>query len=683
MRPTGDHVGGPAPRERVYYPPMRLRRRRRRESARFTYSRWDGTQQGTDLDADDLLRAMGDELIEHGDPDTALRRMLQQGLDVDGARLQGLREMLERLRRRRREMLEQHDPGGVYEEIAEALREVIGLERTSLGEVDDREAGSDGGRREYLDLLEHENLAGQVSGLQGYDFASEEAARRFEELVERLSQQLMQQVVDQMSGAMSNLSPGDMGRIKDMLAELNRMLEQRRVGEGPDFEGFMERYGDFFPENPRTLDELLEVMARRMATMQQMLNSMSPEQRAQLRELYDALLDDMDLRWQVDQLGGHLRDLFPEMGWDRSQRFSGNQPLGMAEALDLFEELSDIDQLERLLRGATSPGALAEVDVDRARDLLGDEAAESLERLAEMARMLEEAGLIENREGQHVLTPRAVRRLGQNALGDLYRRITRDRAGRHDLARSGAGYEREFTTKPYEFGDPFNLHIERTVRNAVTRAGGGTPVRLVPDDFEVERTEAVVCASTVLMLDLSLSMPMRGNFVPAKKVAMALHSLISTQFPRDYLGVVTFSEVAREVRPEELPVVSWDYVYGTNMQHGLALARRMLAGQHGTRQVIMVTDGEPTAHITDEGRPVFNYPPSQETVDRTLREVRRCTRDGIRINVFMLDATPYLTRFIEEVTRLNGGRAFFTTNQNLGDYVLVDFVDNRRSVRTG
>jgi uncharacterized protein with von Willebrand factor type A (vWA) domain len=199
----------------------------------------------------------------------------------------------------------------------------------------------------------------------------------------------------------------------------------------------------------------------------------------------------------------------------------------------------------------------------------------------------------------------------------------------------------------------------------------------------VERTEAVVCASTVLMLDLSLSMPMRGNFVPAKKVAMALHSLISTQFPRDYLGVVTFSEVAREVRPEELPVVSWDYVYGTNMQHGLALARRMLAGQHGTRQVIMVTDGEPTAHITDEGRPVFNYPPSQETVDRTLREVRRCTRDGIRINVFMLDATPYLTRFIEEVTRLNGGRAFFTTNQNLGDYVLVDFVDNRRYVRTG
>ena len=354
----------------------------------------------------------------------------------------------------------------------------------------------------------------------------------------------------------------------------------------------------------------------------------------------------------------------------------------MGEAMELFEELADLDQLEQMLRGASSPGALAEIDIDRVRDLLGDASAESLERLSELARMLEEAGLVDNHEGQLSLTPRAIRRLGQNALGDLYRRLLRDRAGRHDLERSGVGHEREYTTKPYEFGDPFNLHIERTLRNAVTRGGVGTPVQLTPEDFEVERTESTVQVATVLMLDLSLSMPMRDNFVPAKKVAMALHSLISTQFPRDYLGVVTFSEVAREIKPERIPEVSWDYVYGTNMQHGLVLARQMLARQTGTRQIIMVTDGEPTAHITDQGYPQFNYPPSQETVDRTLAEVRRCTRDGIRINVFMLDATPYLTRFIETVTKMNGGRAFFTTNQNLGDYVLVDFVDQRRTLRT-
>jgi len=665
---------------------LRGRRRRRRESRRFTYSSWDGTQSVPDLDADALLQAMGDELIEHGDPNAALRRILHGGLEVDGERLQGLREMLERLRQQRQEMLEQHDLGGVYDEIRDALGEVMETERGSLDGLeevgDDVVAESTQRRREQLDLIGHENLAGQVRGLTDYDFTSTEAAEHFEELLEELRRQLMQQAVDQMAGAMQDLSPEDLARMKDMLAELNQMLEQRRAGEVPDFDGFMERYGDFFPENPQTLDELLEVMARRMAAMQQMLNSMTPEQRAQLQELSEQLLGDMDLQWQMDQLGDHLRELFPQMGWEQSRNFTGQDPLDMGEAMGLFDELADLDQLEQMLRGASSPSALAEVDIDRVRDLLGDESAESLERLSELARMLEEAGLVDNHEGQLSLTPRAIRRLGQNALGDLYRRLLRDRPGRHDLERSGVGHEREYTTKTYEFGDPFNLHIERTLRNAVTRGGVGTPVKLTPDDFEVERTESTVQAATVLMLDLSLSMPMRDNFLPAKKVSMALHSLISTQFPRDYLGVVTFSEVAREIKPERIPEVSWDYVYGTNMQHGLVLARRMLARQTGTRQIIMVTDGEPTAHITDQGYPQFNYPPSQETVDRTLTEVRRCTRDGIRINVFMLDATPYLTRFIETVTKMNGGRAFFTTNQNLGDYVLVDFVDQRRTLRT-
>ena len=661
-------------------------RRRRREPRRFTYSRWDGTQSGPDLDADALLRAMGDELIEHGDPNDALRRILRDGLEVDGERLQGLWEMLEQLRQQRQEMLESHDLGGVYDEIRDALGEVMETERGSLGELegsgDDVVAESAERRRQDLDLIEHENLAGQVRGLTDYDFTSAEAAERFEELLEELRRQLMQQAVDQMAGAMENLSPEDLARMKDMLAELNRMLEQRRVGEVPDFDGFMERFGDFFPENPQTLDELLEVMARRMAAMQQMINSMTPEQRAQIRELSEQLLEDMDLQWQMDQLGDNLRELFPQMGWEQQRDLTGQDPLDMGEAMELFEDLADLDQLEQMLRGASSPGALAEVDIDRVRDLLGDQSAESLERLSELARMLEEAGLVDNDEGQLTLTPRAIRRLGQNALGDLFRRLLHDRAGRHDMERTGGGHEREYTTKPYEFGDAFNLHIERTLRNAVTRSGAGTPVQLTPEDFEVERTEATVQVATVLMLDLSLSMPMRGNFLPAKKVAMALHSLISTQFPRDYLGVVTFSEVAREIQPERIPEISWDYVYGTNMQHGLVLARRMLARQTGTRQIIMVTDGEPTAHITDQGYPVFNYPPSQATVDRTLTEVRRCTRDGIRINVFMLDATPYLTRFIETVTKMNGGRAFFTTNQDLGDYVLVDFVDQRRTLRT-
>ena len=661
-------------------------------AVRFTYSRWDGTQQIPDLDADALLRAMGDELIEHGDPNAALRRMLHQGMEVDGTRLEGIREMLRKLRERRQERLEQHDLGGVYDEISEALDEVVATERASLEALSEAQ-GDDGRRREVeseaiedrrsvLDLLDHENLAGRVRALGQYDFRSAEAARRFEELVDQLRENLMQQAVDQMAGDMGRMTSEDMSRMKDMLAGLNRMLEQRQVGEEPDFDEFMNSFGDFFPENPRSLDELLEVMAQRMAAMAQMMNSMSPEQRAQLEELAQELLGDMDLRWQMDQLSGNLRNLFPEMGWEQSREFTGQDPLGLSEAMQMFEDLADMDRLEQMLSGATSPGALAEVDTDRVRDLLGDQSAESLQRLAEMTRLLEEAGLVANTEGQLSLTPRAVRRLGQNALGDLYQRLIRDRTGRHDLDRDGTGHERDFATKPYEFGDPFNLHIERTIRNALVRNGSGTPVDLHPEDFEVERTESVVQAATVLMLDLSLSMPMRDNFLPAKKVAMALHSLISSRFPQDYLGVVTFSEVAREIRPERLPEVSWDYVYGTNMQHGLVLARRMLGNQNGTKQIIMVTDGEPTAHLTDDGYPLFSYPPSPETVERTLMEVQRCTRDDIRINVFMLDATPYLTRFIEQVTRMNGGRAFFTTNQSLGDYLLVDFVDHRRTLRT-
>lgn len=669
---------------------MIFRRRRRQPSVR--YSAWDGTQTGFDLDADALLSEMTDDLLYHGDLNAALRRMMQSGFrDRDGERLQGMREMLEDLRRARRDRLEQSNLGGVYDEVADELRAVVEEERAGLDELAREAAESDDQRRQeitdevvaernaHLDLLPPD-LAGQVRSLEQYEFTSSEARERFDQLMDRLREQLSNQLFEQMSGAMEGITPEQLARTKDMLAELNEMLAQRERGEEPDFDGFMERYGDMFPEGPETLDELLEVMAQRMAAMQQMLNSMTPEQRQQLQALSDQLLEDMDLRWQVDQLAENLRGAFPDAGWDKGYRFSGQDPLGFAEAASLMQELGDIDQLENLLRGATNPGALAEADVDKVRDLLGDDAARSLERLAELARMLEEAGLIENKEGSLELTPKGMRKVGQNALNDLFRKLARDKVGRHQLERSGIGHERDYDTKPYEFGDPFNLQIERTVRNAVTRTGGGTPVRLSPDDFEVERTEQLVRTSTVLMLDLSLSMPMRDNFLPAKKVAMALHSLISSQYPRDFLGLVGFSEVARELTAEQLPEVSWDFVYGTNMQHGFVLARRMLARQTGTKQIIMITDGEPTAHIEPGGDVFFSYPPVPETVEATLREVARCTRDDIRINTFMLDANAYLKDFVEKMTRMNKGRAFFTTPANLGDYVLVDFIEQRRAL---
>jgi uncharacterized protein with von Willebrand factor type A (vWA) domain len=517
-----------------------------------------------------------------------------------------------------------------------------------------------------------------VRELSSYDFESSEARQRFEQLMERLREQLAQQVVDQMSEGMQGMSAQDMQRMKDMLAGLNEMLERRQRGDDPGFEQFMEQFGDFFPENPQNLDELLEQIARRMAAMQAMLNSMTPEQRAQLQQLTDQLLDDMDLRWQLEQLGSNLRGMFPQMNWGQSYDFDGQDPMGLSQAMQTMQDLGDLDQLEHLLQSATSPAALAEADMERVRDLLGDDAARSLERLSELTKMLEDAGLIENKEGRLELTPRGLRSIGSNALRDLFSELTKERLGQHEQHREGLGHERTYQTKPYEFGDHFQLDLQRTIRNAIRRHGGGTPVELHPDDFEIERTEHLTRSSTVLMLDLSMSMPMRDNFLPAKKVAMALHHLISSQFPRDYLGLVGFSETARVITANQLPEVSWDFVYGTNMHHGFTLARQLLAKQTGNKQILMITDGEPTAHITPSGDIYFNYPPVRETVEATLREVVRCTREGVRINTFVLDATSALTAFIEKMTQINRGRAFYTTNEALGDYVLVDFLEHRR-----
>ncbi|HZQ88084.1 MAG TPA: hypothetical protein VFA83_24765 [Acidimicrobiales bacterium] len=663
---------------------------------RARYSKWDGTQTGFELDAEDLLAQLTDDLLYHGDLNAALRRLMQQGFrDRNDERVSGLRELLEKLKRRRREELDRYDLGGVYDDIAERLRDVVDTEREGIDRFEqDARASGDQRRQDIADQVAAEkrmqldllppDLAGTVRELQNYEWTSDEARQQFEELMDQLRQEVVQSYFNQMSGAMQNIDPAQMQRTKDMFDALNRMLEQRDAGQpiDPSFEEFMERFGDFFPGSPETLDELLEQLAQQMAAMQAMLNSMTPEQRAQLEGLAQQLLEDMDLAWQVSRLSSNLQRAFPGAGWERRYQFSGQDPLGFSEAANLMNELGDMDALEQVLRNAQSnPGALAEVDVDRARQLLGNDASASLEQLANLARQLEQAGLIEQREGRLELTPRGLRKIGDNALADLFKHMAQDKMGRHATDRTGIGHERAYETKPYEFGDPFNLSIERTVRNAIARSGGGTPVRLIPDDFEVERTENLTRGATVLMLDLSLSMPMRDNFLAAKKVAMALHSLISSQFPRDYLGLVGFSEVARELQPQQLPEVSWDFVYGTNMQHGLLLSRRLLSRQTGTKQIIMITDGEPTAHIQPNGEPFFSYPPVQETVDATLAEVMRCTREGIRINTFMLDATTYLKGFVEKLTQMNRGRAFFTTPETLGSFVLVDFIEQKRALR--
>ena len=659
---------------------------------RFKYSRWDGTQRGFEFDAQSIVDEITDDLLYHGDVNAALRRLMQEGMRNErGEQLMGLREMMQRLRERREEIKDRGDLGGVYSEIAAELDDLVDEERHAIADAlmaaeksgDQRRAEvakeSAQERNFRLDMLPSD-LAGKINELEHYDFQSSESKQRFEALLEKLRQQMMQQMLDQMSGAVEQMTPQDMQRMKDMMAALNEMLESRERGEEPKFEQFMQDFGDFFPENPQTLDELLEIMAQRMANAQAMLNSMTPEQRDQMRQLSEKLLEDMDLRWQMDQLSQKLQGLFPQKGWGQSHEFTGDEPMGFGQAMQSMQELGELDQLDNLLRNASSPSALAEADLERVRELLGEDAAKSLEQMSQLTKKLKDAGLIDQIEGKLELTPSGLRKIGANALRDVFGSLEKDRLGQHQVERLGVGHERTYDTKPYEYGDPFQLDLQRTLRNALQRQGSTVPLKLSADDFEIEQTEHLTRSSTVLMLDLSLSMPMRDYFLPAKKVAMALHSLMSTQFPRDYLGIVGFSEVARELTPQQLPEVSWDFVYGTNMQHGFMMARKMLSRQSGTKQIIMITDGEPTAHILKSGDVFFNYPPVRETVEATLSEVMRATREGIRINTFMLDASHALQAFIEQLTAINHGRAFFTSPENLGEYLLVDFIEHKRQL---
>jgi uncharacterized protein with von Willebrand factor type A (vWA) domain len=668
---------------------------------RFDYRRWDGSQEGLADDADAILAELTDDLLANGDLQEAIQRMINRGWRTsDGREVEGLRDLLDRLRLEREDQLDRGDLGGAYSEVAAELQEVLAEERAGIEQLQaDAAASGDQRRQEVTDEVATErrmqldlmppDLAGTVRELQQYEFVSSEARQHFEELMERLREEVAKTYFDQMSEALANPDPEQLARVRDAFDALNRMLEQREAGEpiDPSFESFMEQYGDLFPGDPADLDELLEQLAARMAAAQAMWNSMSPEQRAQLQGLAESLLEDMDLRWQVDRLAANLQQAFPDAGWEQRYRFSGDQPMGMGDGTDAAANLRDLDELEAFLRSATSPAALSEVDLDKVAKHLGEDAAKSMDRLAKLAKQLTDAGLIDQREGRYELTPAGTRRIGQQALSDLFGQLTKDRVGNHRTTWSGTGHDREETTKPYEFGDPFNLDLSRTVHNAVRRSGSGIPVRLTPDDFEVIETEALTRTATVLLLDLSLSMPMRDNFVPAKKMAMALHSLITTRFPRDYLGLVGFSEVARVIEPEDLPTVSWDYVYGTNLQHGLILARKMLAHQPGTKQIVLVTDGEPTAHIVPDHTGVgyevfFNYPPIPETLEVTLAEVMRCTRSNITINTFLLDPDRALWGFVDQLSRINRGRTFSTSPDELGDYVLVDFLRHKTTVRS-
>ncbi len=710
------------------------------------YGRWDGTQRLDAIDAEELLDALSDDVLADGDLDDALRRALDEGITGrDGEpRIPGLQELMRRLAERRREMLERHGLDDVLGDLRRQLQEIVDTERAGIerrlqaadrpGPGDSQasrqnppdpgrsgqapsptgsdaapEAGPEGGESESdtpadgasggeqdamrrmlrqmaqrrqvkLDSLP-DGVGDRIRALEEYEFLEPSARDAFQALLERLRGRMLDSTFQGLADRLRSMRPGDLQATREMVRDLEQLLQERLEGGNPDASGFLSKYGDLFP-GAQNLDDVMEQLADRMAAMQSLLRSMTPEQRQELGSLMDALLRDDRLRYDLARLAGMLDRLLPNGLGDRFP-FRGDEELGLEQALDEIGTLQRLDRLGEQLSGADDPPALADVDPAEVARLLGQESADDLAALQRAAKALEDSGYA-TRNGDHLeLTPRGQRRIGQKVLDEVFGRLGRDAFGGHPLARSGGLGERTGASSPYEFGRPFDLDLRATLDRAVAREASSRgrargAVSLEPGDFQVHDAEESTSASTVLLLDMSRSMLLRGCFLAAKKVAIALDTLIRTRYPRDTLHVVGFAYVAREIQPGTLSTLSWHgHEYGTNLQHALLLARRLLSRDAATnRSIIVITDGEPTAHIEDE-RVEFNYPPTRRTIEETLREVGRCTRDGITINTFMLERSRTLGEFVDRVSRMNHGRAFYASPDRLEEFVLVDYLDRR------
>ncbi len=658
-----------------------------RFATHYRYSGWDGSQ-AIDLEADDVLRAIADDLMTYGDFRWAVRNLMSRGMSApDGSRMQGLRDLMKQLRERKRERLERFDLGSVMQDIEEKLEEILQMEESTIDEWLDRGAGefSDEVLRQIAERNQQEldqlpdDAAGRIKALEKYEFLNPDAQRKFLELVNQLRKAMTRTFFNDIEKMVQNLSDGDIARMKEMLRALNEMLVKRIAGEDPDFEDFMQRFGDMFGDHPpESLDDLLEEMRRQMAAAQSLLGSMSPDQRAQLQSMLGDRFGDPELEAELAKLAKEMDFLHPR---GNRYHFDGNEDLDLEAAMKLMNEMHDLDELIEQVQAAERRGDPDRIDRDALKELLGDDAAESVEDLTRLVDALRDAGYIRSAGGDKwELTPRGSRMIGQQALGEIYARLRRQNLGSHALPEEGRFGERKEQTKPYEYGDPFHLHMPRTIRNAIDRAGPSVPIALQHQDFEIYRSERVTSTATAMLVDQSWSMALRGSFQAAKKVALALHNLITSQYPRDNFHIIGFAAYANELKAHDLPFLQWDeYVLGTNMQHALLLAERLLS-QHdaGSKQIIMISDGEPTAHLLPDGRHRFAYPPTPETFRATFRAVKRCTQRGIAINTFMLDANDYLKEFMDQVARINGGRVFYTTPEKLGEYILVDYVDHKR-----
>ncbi|HEY6796761.1 MAG TPA: hypothetical protein VI248_18985 [Kineosporiaceae bacterium] len=670
-----------------------------RKARRYRYRSWTG---GPDplappYDVRQALDALGDQVLAGENLRDALRELLRRGLPEADGRRQGLQDLLARAARMRRETARRGRLDGTVTRAAAQLDQALAAERETLAARDDPDARFAESR---LDNLPRSTSAA-IQQLAEYRWASPEAERIYRDILDSLRSDVLDQQFRGLRDALAGMRPGTGERqrqqanqqLKDMLADLNQLLDRhaRGLDTRGDFEEFMDRHGQLFPEEPADIDELIDALARRSAAGERLMASLTPQQREELAGLMAAALGDPDLAAQMTALSDNLRALRPDLAWDRRERTRGDAPLGYRAAAGALQDLADLDDVIEQL-GQNHPGAtLDDVDVETVERTLGSAAAADVRALQQLERELEHQGwLIRDGEGR-TLSPKALRRLGQTALRRAFEHLRDGGRGDHDQHDAGAAGEFTGASREWRFGDEQPLDVVRTVSNAVRRTarsahlgdpGGAGRVRLAPGDFEVVQTERRATAAVALCVDLSFSMMADGRWGPMKQTALALAHLVAIRFPQDALQIIGFGRHASPLSVEQLAGVEPDYVQGTNLQHALKIAGRHLRRHREAEPVVLVvTDGEPTAHLTARGEAVFMWPPTRETVNATVAEVDELTRYGAAINVFMLGEDDGLRRFMDAVARRNGGRVFTPSLDRLGSYVVADYLRSRTGRR--
>jgi len=652
--------------------------------ANYRYGEYDGGPDplATPYDVRGALDDMGDSILGGGTPAEALRDLLRRGWQ--GSR--GLDDLLRRVRERSRELRGRGRLDGMLEQARALLDTAVGQERAELFPDPSDEARL---READLDALPSDTSQA-IRQLADYDWRSQAARETFERLRDLLRREVLDSQFRGMKEALENPDPAAMQRVKDMLADLRAMLDADSRGEHTpeDFDRFMAEYGDMFPDNPQNLEELVDSLVRRMMAAERLLASLSDEQREELANLMAQALDDAGLAAEMAALGDALMARRPELGRSqRGVRMSGNDPLGLGDATSAVADLADLADLENALTQDYAGASFDDVDEEAVRRAFGRQAVDDLEALRRIERELQRQGYLTNNGGNLELTPKAVRRLGDTALRRVFAGLENaQRSGDHDRHDAGQAGDTTGATREWEFGDEQPIDVPGTVRSALLRsAAEGTrngAVKLTAGDFRVAETERRSAAAVCLLVDLSYSMALRGTWAAAKQTALALHALLRSKYPQDAIQVVGFSNYARELHETELAGLGWDMVQGTNLHHAL-----MLAGRHLDRHpehepvVLIVTDGEPTAHLQRDGRPWFDWPPSPETIELTLAEVDKMTRRHAALNIFMLAEDDRLSAFVDNVARRNGGRVLRAAPEHLGEYVVSDFLRTRGARR--